>query len=139
MKTKFLYALTIAAGFSGCAPKVMILQSPIVSMKENNSGSSRNWGEGRPIEEKWCADEEPIKANNDSSKHYGMIDQVIWKAHEKSHANFFKDAKFYQQGTCVSITAEAVNVSSAESYRPTSQPSAPAKAPAPDLKRKKKS
>lgn len=105
----YILSSSIVAVLASCAPKVMILQSPVVSMMEANAGSTKDFGSGQPVDSKWCADEEPVTANDDGSKHYGMIDQAIWKAHKSTNAKFFKDAKFYQQGTCVTMTAEAVN------------------------------
>lgn len=92
---------------AGCAPKVLILQSPVVSMKVSDAGNAKDLKDGNKVNETWCADQNPIVPNDDGSKHYGLIDQVIWKAHKKSKADLFKDAKFYQQGNCVSMQAIA--------------------------------
>lgn len=131
-----ILSLSMFGSFTACVSKVMILQMPMVSMKESNSGTQSTWQEGTQVEEQWCSDEKPVKENSDGSKHYGMIDQVIWKAHERSHANFFKDAKFYQQGTCVSMNAEAVQTS----VSPQSQPSYsnPPTEPTPGAAKKRK-
>lgn len=109
IKLRIVRSLTLYASLlNSCAPKVMILQSPIISMEYTNSGSIRSFKDGKPTESKWCYGDEPVKEADDGSKHYGMIDQVVWKAHKKSAAKFFKDAKFYEQGGCVSMIAEAV-------------------------------
>lgn len=102
-KILFICAFT----FSHCVSKVMILQSPVVSMKKSNSQEIKSFREGPLVEEKWCANDEPAKPNDDGSKFYGMIDQVIWKAHKSTNADFFTDSRFYQQGSCVSMAAHA--------------------------------
>jgi hypothetical protein len=99
-------SLLLAIGLTGCLQKVLILQSPIVSMKKSNSEAQKELAEGSVVNEKWCASDTPIVPNDDGSMNYGMIDQVILKAHQKTRYDFFKDAKFYQQGTCVSMNAK---------------------------------
>jgi hypothetical protein len=100
------FSLLLAIGLTGCSPKFLILQSPIVSMKKANSEVQKDLAEGGVVNEKWCASDTPIVPNDDGSLEYGLIDQVILKAHQKSNYDFFKDAKFYQQGTCVSMNAK---------------------------------
>ena len=98
-KIKTLISFVVAAGFASCTPaKFLILQSPVVSMTKLNSGAKKTFAEGAAIEEKWCNSEKPVHKNSDGTEHYGMIDQVIWRAHEKTKADFFMNAKFYQQG-----------------------------------------
>jgi hypothetical protein len=110
-----LYAsmLIVSASVFSCASKVMILQSPVVSMKVSDAGTNAALVGGRPVNEKWCSSDKPAQVNDDGSSHYGMIDQVIWKAHKATNANLFKDAKFYQQASgtsiCMLMTAEAVD------------------------------
>lgn len=100
------FAILMALGFAGCAPKVLILQSPIVSMKKSNSEAQKDLTEGAAVTEKWCASDTPVVPNDDGSMDYGMIDQVVLKAHKRTHYDFFKDAKFYQQGPCMSMNAK---------------------------------
>lgn len=102
-----LSALFIATSFAACAPKVLVLQSPIISMTKPNSGTAKSLTDGKPIEEKWCNSEDPVHANGDGSKHYGMIDQVVWRAHKNTKADFFTDSRFYQQGDCMWMNANA--------------------------------
>jgi hypothetical protein len=85
----------------------MILQAPVMSMKGTDTGGATVLQGGKTVNEKWCYDEPPVQPNDDGSKHYGMIDQVTWKAHKSTNATFFKDAKYYTQGGCVLMTAEA--------------------------------
>lgn len=89
----------------GCAPKVLILQDPVVSMTKRDTGGVKSLKEGKSVEEKWCSDDDPIHKNDDGSKHYGMIDQVVWKAHKATSADFFINNRFYQQGGCVYMSA----------------------------------
>lgn len=103
MKRPLLILALLPLG--ACAPKVLILQSPVVSMTKNNAGSAKELGEGKPVEEKWCSGDKPIKENDDGSDHYGMIDQVVLKAHKSTKADFFTNNRFYQQGTCVMMSA----------------------------------
>lgn len=98
-------ALLLIFSLAGCASKVLILQSPIVSMKKADAGAQKELAPAAAVNEKWCATDKPVVPNDDGSKHYGMIDQVIWKAHKKSRYDFFVNAKFYQQGDCVSMNA----------------------------------
>jgi len=111
-----LAVLMLAAG---CAPKVMILESPVVSMTKSNSGTTTALHQGKNVEEKWCGTEDPIHPNDDGSKVYGLIDQVIWKAHKATKADFFVNNRFYQQGSCVYMSA---NVGQVGGSGPTSIP-----------------
>lgn len=105
-KIQILIGFFLAAGFVGCAPsKILVMQSPIVSMTKLNSGNAKALKEGAAIEEKWCNSEKPIRKNSDGSLHYGMIDQVIWRAHQKTKADFFMNSRFYQQGECMWMNA----------------------------------
>lgn len=132
--------MIVGLGFAGCAPKVLVLQSPVISMKQNNAGSNKNIGEGKVVEEKWCSNEDPVHANDDGSKHYGMIDQVVWRAHKSTNADFFVNTRFYQQGTCMSMTANVGQVASVSGdSAPAAEPaSAPVGAPAHKAPMKKK-
>src|SRR5687768_5425797 len=94
-----------ALGLVGCAPKVLILQAPVVSMTKTSAGTAKSLSEGKNVEEKWCNSDDPIQANDDGSKHYGLIDQVVWKAHKSTNASFFLNNRFYQQADCVYMSA----------------------------------
>jgi len=100
-----LLALTLFLEMFGCAPKVLILQAPVISMTKNNSGDVSGFNEGKSVNESWCSGDDPVKENDDGSKHYGMIDQVVLKAHKRAKADFFVNNRFYQQGTCVLMSA----------------------------------
>lgn len=127
MKTYFYASVASAMILGSCAPKVMILQSPVISMTAADSGSAKELAAGKHIDEKWCARDKPAHENDDGSKHYGMIDQVVWKAHHESKAALFKDAKFYQQGECVFMSAEAVEGGGSQGVTPPAATPAPAK------------
>lgn len=108
------FILLLFIQLSGCAaPKVLILQSPVVSMKKSNSEAQKELADGATVNEKWCMSDDPVVRNDDGSNLYGMIDQVILKAHKKSRYDFFKEAKFYQQGSCVSMNAKGAGPQSA--------------------------
>lgn len=101
-------AIAVISAFSfiaGCAPKVLIMQTPIVSMTKLSSEGVKVFTEGPAVETKWCADENPVQPNNDGTKHYGMIDQAIYRAHKNTNADFFMNNRFYQQGACVFMSA----------------------------------
>lgn len=105
-KMKNLISFIVVAGFVSCTPaKVLVMQSPIVSMTKLNSGAVKTLKEGSAVEEKWCNSEKPVHKNSDGSQHYGMIDQVIWRAHQKTKADFFMNSRFYQQGDCMWMNA----------------------------------
>lgn len=128
----FSSALLLAVG---CAPKVMILQIPVVSMTKTSSEGVKGFKEGKPVEAKWCNSEDPIKANDDGSKVYGLIDQVIYKAHKETKADFFVNNRFYQQHDCAYMSA---NIAVAgEGGAPAGDEGA-APAPAPKGAKKKK-
>lgn len=97
---------------TACAPKVMILQSPVVSMTKDSNGANAALPDGAPVSERWCQGDKPIVENDDGSNDYGMIDQVVLKAQKKTGADFFKDARFYEQGNCVMMNAKASGVAS---------------------------
>lgn len=78
-------------------------------MKQNNAASAQGFTEGKAVEEKWCASEDPVRPNDDGSKHYGMIDQVVWRAHGNTNADFFVNSRFYQQGECMWMSANAAS------------------------------
>ncbi len=134
-KTYKLFAVVfISALINSCAGKVLVMQAPIISMKQNNTGTVKSFSEGKPIEEKWCNSEDPVRNNNDGSKHYGMIDQVVWRAHENTHADFFVNNRFYQQGDCMWMNAniaesDGVHTPAASPMSERNKP-APHKAPA---------
>jgi len=90
-----------------CAPKVLIFQAPVVSMTKLNAPEGAKLDEGKPINVSWCQGSDPIVENDDGSLEYGMIDQTIHAAHKKTRANFFTNARFYRQGDCVSMLANA--------------------------------
>jgi hypothetical protein len=104
MKNLIRYSI-LSVAMTSCAPKVLILQSPVASMTKNNAGNVADLKEGKAVEEKWCSNEDPVKPNDDGSKHYGMIDQVLYRAHKNTKADFFVNNRFYQQGTCVYMSA----------------------------------
>jgi hypothetical protein len=97
----------VALSFTACASKVLILQSPVVSMNKNHSEPGTKLKEGEKVDVRWCVDDKPVKENDDGSQHYGMIDQAILKAHQKTKADFFLDNRFYQTGQCVQMLAVA--------------------------------
>ncbi len=45
---------------------------------------------------------------------HGMIDQVVLKAQKKTKSDFFTDARFYEQGTCVIMKANASGITPAK-------------------------
>lgn len=102
---KIFTAMILVASFTGCVSKVMVLQTPVISMTKSNAGSAKTLTDGKPIEEKWCSSEEPVHPNSDGSKHYGMIDQVVWRAHNTTKSDYFTDNRFYQQGECMWMSA----------------------------------
>lgn len=106
MKINPILGAAIAFVFASCTPaKFLVMQSPVISMTKLNAGAVKDLKEGSAIEEKWCNSENPVRKNNDGSKHYGMIDQVVWRAHQKSKADFFLNNRFYQQGDCMWMNA----------------------------------
>ena len=115
---KPLLGILILFSLGACAPKVLILQSPVISMTKNNTRSAKGLAEGKAISAKWCTSEGPVKENDDGSKHYGMIDQVVYRAHKKTKADFFVNNQFYQQdgfgGSCVSMKANVGTEASGE-------------------------
>ena len=102
---KHLFSFFVMISIAGCAPKVLILQTPVVSMTKANTGSDKELKQGKAVEARWCAGDTPIKENTDGSLLYGMIDQVIWSAHKSTKASFFVNNRFYQQGACVLMSA----------------------------------
>ena len=105
-----LSLFVVALNFTACASKVLILQSPVVSMNKNHTEAGVKLKEGEKVDVRWCVDEKPIKDNDDGSKHYGMIDQAILKAHRETKADFFLDNRFYQTGQCVQMQAVAAQM-----------------------------
>lgn len=97
----------LAVFFNSCASKVLIMQSPVVSMKRSSTEPGTSLKEGDKVDVRWCVDDKPIEKNDDGSEHYGMIDQAIWKAHKQTKADFFLDNRFYQTGNCVQMQAVA--------------------------------
>jgi hypothetical protein len=85
----------------------------MISMVKSNSEAEKDLADGANVSEKWCMSDEPVVQNDDGSNVYGMIDQVVLKAHKKSRYDFFKEAKFYEQGTCVSMNAKGAGPQSA--------------------------
>lgn len=114
-----LVTVTGVLALCGCAPKVLILQTPVISMTKSNSGDVSSFNEGKSVNESWCSDDDPIRVNDDGSKHYGMIDQVVLKAHKRTKADFFVNNRFYQQGTCVLMSANVGQAGSGESGKST--------------------
>jgi hypothetical protein len=80
--------------------------------RKSNSEAQKQLAVGATVNEKWCASDTPIVPNDDGSKVYGLIDQVILKAHQKSRYDFFQDVKFYQQDQCVSMNAKGAGAQS---------------------------
>lgn len=95
----------------GCAAKVMILQSPVVSMKKNNAPKGASLAEGKAVNVEWCQGDDPIVENDDGSNVYGMIDQAIYKAHQEAKADFFMNTRFYQQSDCILMQANVAKLS----------------------------
>ena len=90
---------------SSCASKVLILRTPVISMKKRNSGSKKSLKEGKQVVSRWCSGDTPVVKNTDGSKHYGLIDQAVHRAHKEHKASFFMNNRFYQEGTCVEMQA----------------------------------
>ena len=118
LMTKYLFSIFFLF-FVGCAtPKVLILQAPVASMQRTSSNNVKNLREGRPVEERWCNSDAPIRKNNDGSDHYGMIDQVLWKAHDRTRASFFVNCRFYQQNSCVYMSANIGSMNIGQNLQP---------------------
>lgn len=123
----------------GCAAKVLILQSPVVSMKKLHTPKGESLKEGKEINVQWCTNEAPIVENDDGSKSYGMIDQTILKAHKETKADFFVNNRFYAKGSCIIMQANAANEGSGGgSVSEPDEPKAKTKGSGPVKHKKKK-
>jgi hypothetical protein len=121
-----------------CAPKVLILQTPVVSMTKNSTEPGAALKEGEEVNTKWCSGDEPVVENDDGSKQYGMIDQAIHKAHKEHKADFFMNNRFYQQQTCVIMQANVAKVGGGGGAAKSDAEAAPASEKKPKKAKKKK-
>lgn len=106
ISTKLLFAV-LPFSLIGCATKVLLLQSPIVSMSRSDAGEVKKLKiDDEAISEEWCTDDDPVFSSKD--KVYGMADQVIYKAQDGGKkADFITDATIYVSSDgCATITGK---------------------------------
>lgn len=100
MKTIGMFTAPILFGFlSACAsaPREMVFQAPVVSMTKSNTGNIESLTEGEPVTSKWCLNDAPIVKTTDGSLDYGLVDQALHAAHQKTKADYFVNARAYIQ------------------------------------------
>ena len=100
---KNIILLSCLMGLMSCASKVRILNTNAVSMTEYSLEKGRKVKEIGEVQGKFCPGDKKTQDNT-----FGLIDEAVRVAQDKSGADFLTNTVVYQKGMCVSVEGTGV-------------------------------